>query len=258
MVMLSLLSIAEHTDEPLTAYLLTMDCSKINPEFIAFSEEQAEVLQKVLQERNEKSRVKLIRADREYNEKLLGGRNENSYYTPYTMLRLLLTAYDMPARLLYLDVDVMCCGRIDDLMSLDIGEYEFAAVRDHMGRHFFGRDYFNAGVMYLNMEKIKETGMFERACEMAGSRKMMLSDQDALNRCAVKKLLLPRRFNEQRNIRLDTVLKHFCRGIRWLPFFCVYNIKQTEREKVHKELKITEFDDIYRQYDEIVAKYDLK
>lgn len=86
---------------------------------------------------------------------------------------------------------------------------------------------------------------------------MRLSDQDALNRCASKKLLLPRRFNEQRKICPDTVLKHFCRGIRWLPFFYVYNIKQTEREKVHKELKITEFDDIYRQYDEIVAKYGL-
>lgn len=96
MLTLSLLSIAEHTSEPLTAYLLTMDCSEINPEFVAFTEEQVVILQKALRERNEKSTVKLIRADKEYNEKLRGGKNEKNYYTPYAMLRLLMTSYDMP------------------------------------------------------------------------------------------------------------------------------------------------------------------
>lgn len=258
MLLLSLLSIAEHTKEPIAAYVLTMDCTEINPDFLPLTEGQREILQSALRERNPESGVTLIRADEEYNEELRGGKNENNYYTPYAMLRLLVTRFEMPARVLYLDVDVMCCGDITQLTSIDIGGYEFAAVRDHMGRHFFGRDYFNSGVMYWNLEKIKETGLFERACEMVVKRKMMFTDQGALNRCARAKLLLPRKFNEQRNIRQDTVLKHFCRGIKWFPFFRVYNIKQTERDKVHKELKINEFDDIYRQFDELAERYDLK
>jgi len=107
--------------------------------------------------------------------------------------------------------------------------------------------------MLFNLQKCRETGFFERAAHLVKNKKMMLNDQDAFNKSATAKLLLPRRFNEQRAIHGDTVLKHFCRGIRWWPFFKVYNIKQTQRDKVHKQLKITEFDDIYRQYDEIAA-----
>ena len=54
------------------------------------------------------------------------------------------------------------------------------------------------------------------------------------------------------------MVKHFCRGIRWLPFFHIYNIKQWEREAVHKKLKIYYFDDVYARYDALAAKYDLK
>lgn len=257
MLLLSALSITEHTKEPLTVHMLTMDCTDINPAFLPVSEEQRSILEEALRMRNADNEARLIRADKEYNAILRGGKNEKNYYTPYAMLRLLITKYDMPARLLYLDTDIMCCGNIEELTSVDISEYEFAAVRDHMGKHFYGRDYFNSGVMYLNLEKIRETGMFERACVRVVTRKMMFSDQEALNKSATAKLLLPRRFNEQRHIRPDTVLKHFCRGIKWLPFFHVYNIKQTEREKVHKKLKIHDFDEIYRQFDEIAASYDL-
>lgn len=66
------------------------------------------------------------------------------------------------------------------------------------------------------------------------------------------------RFNEQRDIKKDTVVKHFCRGIFWLPFFHIYNIKQWERDAVHKRLKIHYYDDIYDQYDQLAKSYDLE
>ena len=258
MVLLSVLSIMKYTTEPLSVYLFTMDCTDLDPVFLPVTEEQRKILEAVLKEGNPQNEAILVRADDEYNAVLRGGKNEKNYYTPYTLLRLLLTKFDLPSRLLYLDIDVMCCSDLTQLTDTDITDYEFAAVRDHMGKHFYGRDYFNAGVMYFNLDKIKETGLMERACDMVKTKKLLLNDQHALNKCATCKLLLDRRFNEQREIHADTVLKHFCRGIKWTPFFHVYNIKQTERDKVHKKLKIFMFDDIYSRYDEIVAAYGLE
>ena len=109
----------------------------------------------------------------------------------------------------------------------------------------------------LNLDRVKETGLFERACERVRSRRMAFPDQSALNDLVKQKLILPRRFNEQREVREDTVVKHFCRGIKWLPFFKVYNYKQTEVKNVHEKLGITCFDDVYQEYDLLAEKYGL-
>ena len=90
------------------------------------------------------------------------------------------------------------------------------------------------------------------------TRRMIMPDQSALHRLGKRRMYLPRRFNEQRDIRDDTVIKHFCRGIRWLPFFHIYDIKQWEREKVHKSLKIAFFDDLYEEYDRLAERCDLE
>ena len=62
------------------------------------------------------------------------------------------------------------------------------------------------------------------------------------------------RFNEQRNVKPNTVVKHFCKGIRWFPFK-VYNVKQWEIEKVQNYLKIHEFDEDFAIYKEIISRY---
>ena len=74
--------------------------------------------------------------------------------------------------------------------------------------------------------------------------------ESALNKYGKKKYI-PFRFNEQRKIKENTIIKHFCKGIVFfLPFgFHIYNIKQWNREKVHKSLKIFMFDDIYERVD---------
>ena len=41
---------------------------------------------------------------------------------------------------------------------------------------------------------------------------MIMPDQSALDRLTSSKLLLPRKFNEQRSLRKDTVIKHFNKG----------------------------------------------
>ena len=141
------------------------------------------------------------------------------------------------------------------LYDISIEGYEFGAALDYMGHIMKHPRYMNAGVLLLNMKEIMKTGLFHNALELIMTKKMMFPDQDALNRLGTKKLFLERRFNEQRKITNDTVVKHFCKGVRFFPYFVMYNIKQWDIERVHSFLKIYDFDDIYMKYEEIISKY---
>ena len=69
-------------------------------------------------------------------------------------------------------------------------------------------------------------------------------------------LILEDRFNEQRSIKPKTVVKHFNKGIKWFPFFHIYNYKQWQIDDVHKKLKIFMFDDIYDQYKKLIEEFN--
>ena len=258
LILLSALSVVKYTPAPVTFYLMTMDLTEVDPRFTPVTEKSRAILEEAVRRVNPENRATVLRADEPYGKFLKGGKNENSAYTPYTLLRLLFTEFDLPDRILYLDADTMCCSDLRQVFEIDLSAYEFAAVRDHMGQFWIRRDYFNAGVMYLNLKKIRETGLFVRAREKLFRKKLYFSDQTVLNKYGRRtKLLLPRKFNEQRDIRIDTVVKHFCRGIKWLPFFKVYNYKQSEVKKVHEKLKVHRFDDLYEKYDELAALHNL-
>lgn len=257
-LLLSVLSLAKFTDRPLRVYALTMDLHEVDPAFIPFSEEQIAVLDAVLKEKNPESAAMRIDVSEKFRAELADGKNTENFYTPYTLLRLYMDGFEMfPDKIVYLDIDTMCASDIGQLYDVDLGDAEYGAVLDHMGKFWINRHYCNAGVLLLNLARIRETKLFERAREYVYTHKMMMPDQTALHRLCTKRVYLPRRFNEQRDLRDDTVVKHFCRGIRWVPFFHIYNYKQWERNKVHKKLKIFYFDDLYEKFDSIAAKYDI-
>ena len=108
----------------------------------------------------------------------------------------------------------MANSDISELYNIDVSNYEFAAVREKYGSWLISSDYFNAGVLLLNMKLIKETGLFEKARKLLRECKLIFADQDAIYYNITKKLLLPRKFNEQSKFnRKTTVLCHFCK--RW-------------------------------------------
>lgn len=257
-LLLSVLSLAKFTDRPLRVYALTMDLHEVDPSFIPFSEEQIAVLDAVLKEKNPESAAIRIDVSDKFRAELADGKNTENFYTPYTLLRLYMDGFEMfPDKIVYLDIDTMCASDIGQLYDVDLGDAEYGAVLDHMGKFWINRHYCNAGVLLLNLARIRETKLFARAREYVYTHKMMMPDQTALHRLCTKRVYLPRRFNEQRDLRDDTVVKHFCRGIRWVPFFHIYNYKQWERDKVHKKLKIFYFDDLYEKFDALAAKYDI-
>ena len=251
LILLSVLSIVEHTAAPINVALLTMDLTDLDARFTPIPAKRAKLLEKVLREKNPESGVTLLDGREAFFKRLYGGKNDENSYTPYAMGRLLLSEFDLSERMLYLDSDVMCCSDLAQVFQIDLEPYEFAAALDVMGKFWINREYCNSGVMYLNLERMKKTGLLERCCEYLRTHKLMFPDQSALNRLVERKLILPPKFNEQRRIKGDTVLKHFCRGVRWWPFFHVYNIKQSEIEKVHRKLKIFSFDGVYRAYEEL-------
>lgn len=255
-VLLSVLSVAKYASLPLHISLLTMDLTAVDGRFTPFSELHGEILNEAVRAAHPESSVRIIDAREAYLQLLGGGKNERGFYTPYAQLRLLADRLDMPDKFIYLDTDTMCCGDLKELWEYDVSDYEFGAVKDKEGKFWIRPDYCNSGVLLVNLNLCRETGLFERVRRRVKTRRMIMPDQSSLNFLAQKKLILPRRFNEQRAIRPDTVVKHFCRGLRWFgPFFKIYNIKQTDRENVHKKLKIFCFDDLYERYDRLQKKY---
>ena len=256
LILLSALSAARHTEVPILFHIVTMDLSDLNPRYTPITEAQRAILEEGVQAWNSQSRV-VLHDGREHYFRLLHGKNTKNSYTPYAMGRLLLPQFGLEGRVIYFDSDVMVRRSLTAFDEIALDGYEFAAVLDHMGKFWIRSDYCNSGVMLINLGRVRETGLFGRACERIRRRRMAFPDQAALNALVVDKLILPRRFNEQRDIREDTVVKHFCRGIKWLPFFKVYNYKQNEVDKVHGKLGITCFDDVYADYDRLAEKYGL-
>ena len=255
-LLLSVMSLAKYSEEELNVYVLTMDLTFDDPRFEAFSDEQIDLLTEVLQKKNPKSKAIKVDVTELYKEHMIQGKNHKNGYTPYTLLRLLLDFVpNIPEKMIYIDIDTMACSDIKQLYDVDIENYDFAACKDYMGRFWIRPTYCNAGVLLLNFKHIKETGLFDKARKMVYNKKMIMPDQTALNKYGKKKYL-PFRFNEQRKIKNDTVIKHFCKGIVFfLPFgFHIYNIKQWERGKVHKSLKIFQFDDLYAEVDKLKAE----
>lgn len=253
-VLLSLLSLLNRTNEDIDVYLLTMDLTDVNEKFSPFNDEQINLLQSVLKSKNNGGKVTKLDVGNYYREYFLGTTNEKTGYTPYSMIRLFLDFLPVPDKLIYLDADLMFTGDIKQLYDEEIEGYEFGAVKDFMGTFWINKNYCNSGVLLLNMPEIKQTRLFEKCRSKVAKTKMFMPDQSALNFLVNNKKILPRKYNEQRSITQDTVIKHFCKGIKWLPFFHIYNIKQWQRDKVINKLGITCFNGEYEEFDRITGR----
>ena len=223
-------------------------------------DEQIEFLNKVIKSKNINNNVKKIDVTKEYEEEFLGTANENAYCTPYTLLRLLADKKEeIPDKILYLDIDIMVGNDLTKLYNIDITNYEYAAVKEKYGCWIIRPDYINAGMLLLNMKKIKETGLLEKARNLLKRRKLLFADQDAIFWSTTKKLILPRIYNEQSKFnKKDTVICHFCKRLMFRPYPHTENYKQWNIEEVHKILKCFYFDKDLEEYSKLKAEFENK
>lgn len=261
-VFTSALSIVKRLKKPrpIRLYLYTMSLTRLKSAYLPITNEQANFIQTSLQKYNADTQVLLRDVTDLYETHLHQNANENCYCSPYTLLRLLADLTDAPNKILYLDADVMANKDISALYDIDVSGYCYAAARDYYGKFLVHPRYINAGVLLLNLQKIRKTGLFERARELLRSKKMPFADQSALIRASKRgdKKLISQRFNDQKRLYKNTYLRHFSRRLFWLPYPHTENIKQWQIEQVHKKFGYCQFDDILEEYRLVKEKRERK
>ncbi len=248
-----LLSMTNRTGETVRCYIMTMDLQRVNPDYVCITDEQTAFLNRVVQGKNPENTVKKLDVTEKYEQEFHKCVNETAYCTPYTLLRLLADLYpELPDKLLYLDMDIMIANDIRQLWDIDISGYEYAAVREKYGCWLIRPDYFNAGMLLLNMAQIRKTGLLVKARERIRAKKMLFADQSAIFYSTTKKKLLPRIFNEQSKFnKKDTVVCHFCKRLMFRPFPHTENYKQWQVDEIHKYLRCHAFDRDLEEYLEL-------
>lgn len=256
-MLISLLSITKYVSQPVMVYVMTMDLTELDEKNRPVTQRQVGYLEQLIQKKNAKSRIRLIDITDRFRKDMGDSPNLKNFYTPYTLVRLYADLIeDLPDRILYLDTDTVANDSIEPIFDIDLEGYEFAGVIDYLGKVFIKYNYMNAGVLYLNLPQIRKTGVFAKSRELCRNKKMFFPDQTALNRTVKRKKFIPVRYNEQRRRRKNTVIQHFCKSIRWLPFYHTVNVKPWQVEAVHGVYKLHAYDDILEQYLAEKARYE--
>lgn len=257
-ILTCMLSVFKRTEskELFTIYILTMDVSRIKPEYIAIKDEKIAFLEEVAKGYNPDNRVIKIDVTDIYEREFANSPNEQCYCSPYTLLRLFIDLIpQIPDKILYLDVDILFNRDIKLLYDTELDGYEYAASRDHYGKYLIHPNYINAGVLLFNMKEAKQTGLFEKARKLIKTKKLPFADQSAIYRSTVKKKMLPQRFNDQKFLHKHTVVRHFSKRLFYLPYPHTDNIKQWNVTKVHTVFHYDQFDDVLYEYIYLRGRY---
>lgn len=256
---LSVLSLLPYQTEALHIYVLTAGLSWQGKTYRPISPESLLALEEYVRSRSPESRI--FRFD--ITDLMLSNlpeANMATRFTPCCMLRLYADRIpELPDRILYLDTDVLCRGDLTEFYHQDLGSAELAGVLDYYGRWFFRNrplhmDYLNSGVLLLNLKRIRETGLFTRCLDRCRRENMFMPDQSAINKLAGEKVILPRKYNEQRRLHADTVLQHFTTSFRLFPWFHTVSVKPWNRDGLHSTLRLHEYDDLLAEYDAYAAE----
>lgn len=247
----TILSILKRTEstEPFNFIIFTMDVSELNPNFTPMTDSQILFLDKLTKEYNSNNSVKKIDVTDLYKKEFSGCPNEGCYCSPYTLIRLfadiVLPEYD---KLLYLDIDLLFNKDISLLYDIDIEGYEYAAARDHYGKFLVNPNFVNAGVLLFNMKECKKTKLFDKSRNWIKTKKLIFADESAIIRSTTKKKMISQRFNDQKFLYKNTVIRHFSKRLFWLPYPHTANIKQWKITQIHKIFGYENFDDILYEY----------
>lgn len=118
--------------------------------------------------------------------------NKDTHLTSDTYNRLFIPKLIPQAikRILHIDIDTVVVGNLNEIYTVDMGTFPAAAVPDagmparpDLGI-FSSNDYFNAGVLLINLEQWKQQEISEKTIEVVINYPEMIEgyvDQDALN-----------------------------------------------------------------------------
>lgn len=246
---LSAYSLAKSASEPVAVYLLTADISYIKKEYVPLSEEHRLKIEEGIKRFNPENKVIMLDASSAFKEIFSKGRNMRTMYTPFAFLRLLMDMVEgLPDRVLYLDTDTVVLKDVAPLYHLDLKGTDLAMVHDSMRE----RSYCNSGVILFDMKAIKKDGSFQKCRDYLFTHKLMMPDQDTINHFYKRnRIIIPRIYNEQRGIKNETVIRHYCQSIRFLPYFHIIKAKPWEWKRFKKAYKKDSELPIFKEFREI-------
>ena len=118
---------------------------------------------------------------------------ESTYYSPAIFTRLAIPDIlkDYTDKVLYLDADILCVGKMDDLIELPmdnviayvVPDAEATTVRRAAALKLSQVKYFNSGVLYMNIKEWLANQITEATIHalLTGGDDLRFPDQDALN-----------------------------------------------------------------------------
>lgn len=254
---LSILSIVRRTKTPIQFYLLSADCAYLKPSYKILSKKHQKILIDLVKKYNKKNSFTLIDCKKEYERFIKGGKNEKTKFSPYTTFRLLLKQFPVfTGKVLYIDIDTMACDDVAKLYKQDVKNYDFGVVIDRLGHVWHGKTCFNAGIMLFNMDRIRRNDFIDKSLHYLKTRKLHFCDQSAMRLAKPHFIYLPRKFNEQGDIRKDTVIKHFCARFKGWPKY--HNIKQWHLNQIHRIKNIDVFKEDFKIFKRESKKWNKK
>lgn len=248
-----------NTKEAFNIYIFTMDVHHLREDYLPISDKQIAFLEEIAKEYNPDNIVTKVDVTDLYNQEFANSPNEQCYCSPYTLLRLLADLIPgMPEKLLYLDADLLFADDVTKLYNIDITNYEYAAAPDHYGKIilFWQRKFMNAGVILFNMKISGETKLFEKSRNEIRLHKLTFADESAIIRSTTKQLKISQRFNDQKFLYKDTVIRHFSKRLFWLPYPHTENIKQFQWVKMLCKFKYTKFEDVLTDFVYFKTKFE--
>ena len=149
------------------------------------SPENIEKLKKVAE--TSISHIEFVFVDREKFASLCGSANER--FLPECFLKLKMADFLKGLdKVIFLDSDIVVLGDISELWNTDVDNYSIAAVRDfadlsHLADITGGHEYFNSGILVINLKKWRDENIEERLFNFLKDYpdRMVWNDQDLLN-----------------------------------------------------------------------------
>jgi lipopolysaccharide biosynthesis glycosyltransferase len=175
----------------------------------------------------------------------------SSYYSPSIFTRLAIpnVVQEYTDKVLYLDADILCVGKIDELMALPmddviayvVSDTKITTARRVAALKMTERKYFNSGVLYMNIKQWQARHITEKTIQALLNDKLAIRfpDQDALNIALEgKATYLPKRWNylygligdlehDKRTMRDvgDAVFIHFAGAVKPWADWCLHEAR---------------------------------
>lgn len=191
-------------------------------------------------------------------------------YTVATYNRFIVAKLLYPAveKVIYMDADMVCKGDVVELTTLGFEENIAMVVADQgkfVANHLKTLNlshgqYFNAGMLYIDLKAWNENEISERAIELLQKRNFFLLDQDALNILLDGRAkFIPRKWNEICNMEKkyskisdEAVIVHFASRNKPWHVWCIHPAKELFIRYANESLwKYIPFSDQPRSYKEM-------